>query len=577
MLDHEVRQLADVYASIRPSISRAVAFADGLAAVVKLDAASAQGSSIERTGSSWAVSTGFVLCDSPLTFAPVEDLDGQFSMVRYNAEAHRVEVITDPFGLRSLYVAERDGKTYISTSVLALAKHLRAAPDRYGLSFFLRTGYQIGTLTNWQGISRLDPATVLSYTKAERNSHTYFTPQVDPAVERLDFTQTTDHALEVLLDSYRHWYKNRPPAWADLTGGFDTRLADSVLAACGIEFRTNTVGTENETDVRLASEVAQRAGWEWTRFSLPHDWSEVLPHQLFEALGWGDGQLDVLQLAEVLHGHAQKSIVHRSLFVGGGHELFRGYAWQQEFWNTGRSKKINLNTLMDMRWLQPLNAAAIFAQDPTPTIRHDLQERVKGWTAPYNDALNTTQLDALYLRKMPTHFGPYQSAADASMRAILPFFCRPVVTAAFSSNFRYRKGHRLIRHMIERLNPAVAAVPTTSGGPAQPPRITNLHRFAPYYVRLARKATAKIGQNLTKRRMTGARALPVVSQRTAARRFVLHHLNLQPSQMRSGSLYNAPAFERFIHQADDETFRDSALLGRVIAAELALREAGAQL
>ena len=38
----------------------------------------------------------------------------------------------------------------------------------------------------------------------------------------------------------------------------------------------------------------------------------------------------------------------------------------------------------------------------------------------------------------------------------------------------------------------VAALPTTRGGPAQPWRASTVHRFLPYYGKLARKAVTKV-------------------------------------------------------------------------------------
>jgi len=46
--------------------------------------------------------------------------------------------------------------------------------------------------------------------------------------------------------------------------------------------------------------------------------------------------------------------------------------------------------------------------------------------------------------------------------------------------------------MIHRLSPAMASVPTTLGGPAEPLRVTNAHRFLPYLTDGARATVRKL-------------------------------------------------------------------------------------
>ena len=67
-----------------------------------------------------------------------------------------------------------------------------------------------------------------------------------------------------------------------------------------------------------------------------------------------------------------------------------------------------------------------------------------------------------------------------------------VFSTAMSTNYRYRSNRVLMRAMIERLNPRVAAISTTSGGSAQPWRLATTHRLIPYYVWTARRVVTKI-------------------------------------------------------------------------------------
>jgi hypothetical protein len=194
------------------------------------------------------------------------------------------------------------------------------------------------------------------------------------------------------------------------------------------------------------------------------------------------------------------------------------------------------------------------------------------WVAPYADELNTTQLDVLYAYKMTGHFGAYRSADAAHLHAELPFYFRPVFTAAFSTSHRHRDNHRLMRHLISRLDRKAAAIATSTGGPAEPWRPTNLHRFLPYYTQIGRKAANKLSQRTLGRALLPGRTdawwCPPAARRAAV-------AALTQDQLRSRPLYDEPALERLLERAGEPAFEETTMLGRVLTAELALRAAGA--
>jgi hypothetical protein len=153
--------------------------------------------------------------------------------------------------------------------------------------------------------------------------------------------------------------------------------------------------------------------------------------------------------------------------------------------------------------------------------------------------VNTRQLDLLYAYKVMGHFGAFTAAAQAVLPTELPFYTRPVFLAAFSTQHRHRNAHRLMRRMIEHLQPGAAAVRTTKGGPAQPLRVSNLHRFLPYYARLGSKAVEKVtGIRLYDLRAERRPPGPVDVRRHALR-FVLDGAAPAAVSFRSRALYVA--------------------------------------
>jgi hypothetical protein len=529
-------------------------------------------SPVVRSGESWAAAAGVVHTSVPLAEARPEQLDGPFALVAYDAAADELTVATDPFAMQSLYVAERGGRTYVSTAALPLARHLGAARSDLGTLTFLRTGYQLGPVTHWDGIERLEPGTCLTFGRSGVVRRTYWRPEVDDSVTRRGFESAVEHAVDVLNATYATLLGGRETTWADLTGGFDTRLMGLVLDRAGVDFATNTVGDDGDPDVRIARAVAGLAGWRWIQLSLPDAWERIFPAFFPLAVAWSDGRLEALQLAQVLWGHAQKSLEQTSLLLGGGHEHFRGHTWQQEFLRAGRSKQVNFDNLLDMRWMaQPVNTSML-QRDPSPEIRADLAARARTWAAPYAGEPNTVQLDVLHAHRMVGHFGAFATAGGAFLHVQVPAYFKPVFTTAFSTSFRHRLNHRLMRHMIRRLDPRIAALATTAGGPAEPWRAANLHRFVPYFAKIGRRAVTKLSRRAIGRGLLAARP-PTDRRVLAARHGALRSLGLRHAEMLTADLYRGPQLDAFLERALRPGFEDANMLTRIVTLELALRAA----
>ena len=113
----------------------------------------------------------------------------------------------------------------------------------------------------------------------------------------------------------------------------------------------------------------------------------------------------------------------------------------------------------------------------------------------------------------------------------------------------------------------MSAVATTRGGPAQPTRLRNAHRFAPYYWRMANKAAHKIRRRPSPHPTEAPAAAGFRHAVASLRREGL----LDPATMRTGELYDRAGLERLIDEAQRPDFHSWTNLGRIVTVELALR------
>jgi len=535
-------------------------------------------STVLTDGDSWTVTVGVAHALTDAKAPPPNGFEGQFGIVHHDAAADETTIATDPFGLLAVYVARRDGRTYASTSALALAKHLALTPSRPSVEIFLRAGSHFGATTNWEGLERLEPGSSLVLGRDGVRRNVYWRPEIEADVGRMSFEETVRLSIDVARSTYSALLAG-DKGWADLTGGFDTRLMLLLLQTGNVRFRTNTSGEPDDLEVRLARKVASTAGWEWVRIAPPDPWGDAVAELLPLSVAWCDGQLNAFDVAGTLWGHREKSRVDRTLFVGAAGEHFRNAAWSQELFAAGRSTSVKIDNLVDMRLLQPLDTT-VLARDPTPEVRADLGRRMLAWASPYSSELNTTQLDVMYIYRMTGHFGSYLSAAGAFLRTQMPLYFRPVLTTAISSNHRYRANHRLMRHIIASLDPRVAAVQTTTPGPAEPFRVSNLHRFVPYYLHIARRVVTKLSYTTTGHALLST-STPLSPLITTGRRRLVEVLVrdgvFDANRMRTRVLYKPGELTRLVENVRSGDFSRFVLLGRIATLELALRAADADL
>ena len=521
-------------------------------------------------GESWLAAVGAIHSDGPLAQTIVEDLDGQFAGVRHDADAGSVEVFSDPFGMQALYTAVRDGRTYISTSAAALARHLAAAPDELGIRVFLRSGYQIGPATHWTGVERVEPGTCLAFTDGHPRRRVYWLPQVDERVRAMTLEQAADHCTEVALDVFRRRLGGGPRSWLDLTGGFDSRMVAGAAARAEVPFVANTSGEPGDVDVELARRVAEAAGFQWQRIGVGPDWAADA-QCLRRAAGWADGTLDAFTLARVLRRHELKTGLSGRVITGGGGEHFNSFPWQQEFLRAGRRRAVNYDALLSMRYLKQVDCGML-RQDPDAEVREYFRERLSDRASPYRGTPNTTQLDVIYAYKSVGHFGAYRSAGEGIVRTDIPCYYRDLFVSAFSADHRWRNNHRLQRRVIARLSPVLAALPTTRGGSAQPITARNAYQLVPYYASVAQRALRKLSR-LGKPALPAALGSDLVDDYRRGADALRGENVLDVRNMLSAGLYESAKLESFMARSAAPDFVEWSMLGRIATVELALQAA----
>lgn len=509
----------------------------------------------------------------------LEVYDGHFALAIFNGKDNSISVISDPIGMFATFYCRRGSQVLISSSALALATQTQSKPDILAIEHFLRTGRLDADKTLWQDVKRLPAGTILKATNGRVELNEYWTPTYDHSISHLPIGEALDECVRLLNHAFSRCLQREGKVWVDLTGGFDTRLVATLTEKTRVPFCVYCTGPVDHPDVQLSRQISKEMRWEYVHTQLPEEW-EAANHSWFtSALGCGDGRASVLRLAMVLRSFEERNATIKTNVMGVGGENFRGYNWQIERGNIGRTTHVNyeawLNTII------PGIPLEIMRYDRSKEVRQELYNFFIQLCSKYSTMPNTVQIDRFELGRDAGHGGAYLSAVASTERSLAPLVFKATVNFAFSLNFRwkYPNHHIFVRAMLERENKRLANIPTTTGGPAVPLRITNIHRFWPLWKSMINRGVAIgshrfMGRSLQIWPLTKQPGYPLPSWQTAFHTYASTEGMLNHNTMRSAGLYKPHEFKMFVENATRDQQTNSEFLDRVISVEMALRATG---
>jgi asparagine synthetase B (glutamine-hydrolysing) len=513
----------------------------------------------------------------------LDHYDGHFALAIYNGRDDSLSIVSDPMGLFAIYYARRGEQVFVSSSALAIARQICAKPDELTIECFLRTGRPYGENTLWQEVKRVRPATIIRVYDNKLQEYEYWTPFIDKNVSRLSMNEALELANEKIYRNFEQFLSRKEKVWADLTGGFDTRLTAMFMEKVGIPFIGYCEGPDSHPDVEISRLVSKEMGWEYSYEPLPIDWEEEQLSWISLALGKGDGHLNAAQLAYVLKGKQDRSLMHPVNVSGTGLDEWRYTIYGANLIFPGKNSKANFDDILNRKILFNIPLTTL-RHDCTAEVRKELKDHFARLVSNYAAYNAVTQTDIIFGRhRHPTHGGAYLSSAAGILRAKMPFCLKELQSFGLSLNhywrFKYHFGFG--RTLLENGNPRLARICTDNGVPAMPIRITNIDKFVPLWKILINIVSARVSAKLFKRKLTifpthtSNVDYPLPAWRNAWINWALSEKLLEPSQMHSGALYNPVGLKTRIEQTLAGTVQPSEYLDWVITVEMAMRATGA--
>ncbi len=493
-------------------------------------------------------------------------LDGSFGVAACREETDELIAITDRIGTIHLYETRIGSARLVSTSSMVLASLARLDWDLDSVREFLACGTVFGQRSLFQGIRKLEPATIFSW-RPGRDVETMRYWEAERVfwdrAEQPGSVEGLGQALRDTIHDFERCY-SRPAM--DLTGGLDSRAVLGAMLAEDIRFETVVNGDDDHPDVIAANRIASEFGLEHRQQVLASDWQSRWWERTVDALSLCDGEYDVLEYSRVLENHSTLAATFDASINGSGGEFCKGYWWELLYPKVGQTdfdpRKIAAGRFATDGWSDGLLVRP-FDTSLADWFAHVISEANAG----LEQHPNTAQLDNVYLTlRMQRWQGRIASATNRLWPCASPFMCREPMEQALGAPPAVRLRDRMSRNLIEHLNRRLAELPLAQGYPALPLRLST----APRFWRLGLELGGKVIRKLSGRGQPPPPPRPQQNLgKLLAEEAVRDHLT--PASMQTRELYEPARLEAFLAEALPGTPRHEAHLGRVLTLEMLAR------
>jgi asparagine synthase (glutamine-hydrolysing) len=204
-----------------------------------------------------------------------------FAIAIWDGPRRRLVLARDRLGKKPLY-------WWTDGSTIRYASELKAllAPgdiprilDRSSLAAYLRYGYVPAPATIIDGVSKLEPATVLVWEDGAVTTTRYWTPTFAQATAT-SLDESAEHALALLTEAVRIRLRSDVPFGVFLSGGIDSSIVTALMAKqTEGAVRTFSIGFEDRSldELPYARQVSQHYGTDHVEAVVGLDVVELLP------------------------------------------------------------------------------------------------------------------------------------------------------------------------------------------------------------------------------------------------------------------------------------------------------------
>lgn len=502
-------------------------------------------------------------------------IDGHFALFAYDAVSDLFYIASDFNSFIPIFYTESAHGVLFCSSELILARMLQKELAPLGFAQSVYLGSTWGTGTRYAGIEKLGPCELVAINSNKKIHKTsYWRPQ-EETIWPGNFDAILDRWMQLLRDSVNTFYRQAgvKSVSADLTGGEDSRLIVAQCFALKIPFRLRVCGYATESDVILASEIAQKVGLDLSiNEYLPITSEHLLTNAQDLALrseGYGSF-FSATTKFEMLQTTPPPE--YRNLHLAGvpGGEVYRGsYYLRAGLLFPSRGKKFDDRQLTRLKFLLDYAPNLISNEEFLNFVYVSVKNSMKD----VSHLPAGTQVDHVLRMHQNAPWG-----LSVRQPFYLPLGLKELTRSIYGVPPKYKNHGQLTRAATELLFPKLAYTKSQANVPTIRRTIARLPLFVPGYYALAKKLALGAIRRMGKFQQK--------SNSLARHHRIDHHapvmqmlLNNSPyadwfkssATMITGQYYNSANLNQLLSDAKEGKCKHVQLLGRMINQELAAR------
>lgn len=493
------------------------------------------------------------------------ELEGFYCVVIGDARTREVLVITDVVGsCRCYFRRMADGSAVLSNSSAILAGLENFDLDPIGCQEFIGTGTIYEDRTFYRQVKKLGAAAIYRFSREGVSDTENYWHISETADQELQGGEAALALWEALLHAATKIGRAFPNPVCDLTGGYDSRALAAALLGADVAFSVTVSGPESSQDVRISKQIAGMLGLAHTHSVLdsPIDLSDIEA-----AMRLTDGEYDLLEYARIYRIHRRLSARFDISLNGSFAEIARGYWWDLLWPRSGRRGGLQSTVVARRRFVVTDPYSELFAPHHRADLISHFSDAVQRANVEVATLPGTLQADNVYLRLRMQHWqGRIASSTNQLWPCLSPFMFRSVLEAMLKAAPSCRRRSLLIRMMLARFQPRLAAFPLEHGYPAAPCTLSNFYRFWP----LARFYGAKVWSRVASRLGLPAHSEPGLVPPVSIWEEEKVADLLDCRRMRSGGLFDTAALTRRLKRPGEPEWGGSELHSRLLSLELIL-------
>ena len=221
------------------------------------------------------------------------DLEGQFSIIRFDKRNHNTDIVTDILGMEQVYYFQNHAQLIISNNIKLIETATNCNKiDLTGAAYFLTVGWVADKYTLRQNIHLIKGGRHWKWDNHKKTiiETIYFDPSWIKINSREVLNKKKIKLLYKNMQKYPIILEEYFNLECPLTGGIDSRLIAALLIDKNIRATYYTAGNPEHKDVKIASLIASKFSLPYKLYTIDYDylfdyWNDIVKKYIIQNHG----------------------------------------------------------------------------------------------------------------------------------------------------------------------------------------------------------------------------------------------------------------------------------------------------